>query len=118
MKESGYSSTTDKTRPARIKINIRDLWTKDDSKLQKSISELKTLIGYDVHCEPEFALLWTALGKHFPDPGTFIPAISSVVISWCKAMVDLAEDERNAAWTDELLEKLTQTHALKLIIEV
>jgi hypothetical protein len=32
--------------------------------------------------------------------------------------MEIAEDERNEAWTDELLEKLKLTHGLKLMIEV
>jgi hypothetical protein len=59
--------------PARIKINIRDLWTKPDSKVQKSIGELKALIGREVLIEPEWQLLWAALQAHFPDPGMINP---------------------------------------------
>ncbi|KAF2427368.1 hypothetical protein EJ08DRAFT_680968 [Tothia fuscella] len=104
--------------PTRIKVNIRDLWTKPESKVQKQIAELKTLLGHDVLIEPEWALLWTALGKYFPDSATFVPAIASVVTSWCKSMVELAEDDRNAAWTDQLLEKLSKSHGLKIVLEV
>jgi hypothetical protein len=47
-----------------------------------------------------------------------VPSISNVVIAWIKSFMDLADDEANAAWTDELLEKLTEAHGLKLMIEV
>lgn len=110
--------SADNGSPTRIKLGIRDLWTKPDSKLQTTIGELKALLGHDVLIEPEWALLWTALGKYFPDPGTFVPAIANVVTAWCKSMMELAEDDRNSAWTDQLLEKLSPSRGMKIMIEV
>jgi hypothetical protein len=69
------SSNQTSFSPARIKINIRDLWTKPESKLQESTADLKALIGYEVMIEPEWQLLWTALQSHYPDPGMFRPLV-------------------------------------------
>jgi hypothetical protein len=99
-------------------MNIRDIWSNEDSELQKAIKGLGDLIGYSVVIDPEWELLWTEMKPNFPDPGTFIPSIARVVAAWCISLTELAGNDDNAAWTDELLERLKQRCLLKITLEV
>ena len=104
--------------PTRVKVNIRDMWDKEDSEVQKSICGVKTLIGVDVNIEPEWQLLWTELQKNYPDPGLFVPNIASAVSAWCRCICELADDDKNEAWTETLLEKLKESRWLNVLFEV
>jgi hypothetical protein len=105
-------------RPTRIKVNIRDLWSKDDSEVQTSIAEVKKLIGHDVLIEPEWQLLWAELQKHYEDPSRFVPDIARAVVAWCRSLCEAAEDDSNEEWTETLLEKLKSVHVLKVLFDV
>jgi hypothetical protein len=96
------------------------VWNKADSEVQKTIQAVKKLLGTSFEVEPEWAILWNALSKHFPDPANFVPIVASIFVAWCKSFIDIAEDERNEEWTETLLEKLKLTRGvgLKVLIEV
>jgi len=86
--------------------------------VQKTFAEVRSLIGYPVRLEPEWSLLWTELQSCFPDTGTFVPIIANTIVSWCRTLAALAEDDSNSEWTEELLEKLSRTQALCVVLEV
>lgn len=106
-------------RPTRIKVNIRDLWSKNDSEVQTSIAEVKKLIGHDVSIEPEWQLLWAELQQHYDeDADRFAPDIARAVIAWCRSLCEMAEDDSNEAWTEVLLERLKSVHRLDVLLNV
>lgn len=104
--------------PTRLKIDIRDNWTKEESTLQKAQKVLADLIGYQIHSEPEWHMLWAELQPNFPDMSTFIPSISSIVTAWCNALTTILDDDKNSEWTEQLLEELSNTNTLKIRLEV
>jgi hypothetical protein len=108
------------TSPVRIKANVRDVWNKPDSEVRTTILSVKKLLGTSFEVEPEWAILWNALSKHFPDPASFVPTVASIFVAWCKSLMEIAENEDNEDWTETLLEKLKLTRGvgLKVLIEV
>jgi hypothetical protein len=115
---SQYSNRLTSNRPTRVKVNIRDIWSKDDSDVQKAITEVRKLIGHDVVIEPEWQLLWAELQKHYSDNSRFVPDIAKVVIAWCRSLCEIADDDRNEQWTETLLERLKAAHILKVLFDV
>ena len=105
-------------RPTRLKVNIRDLWSKDDAEVQKRIAEVRQLIGHEVSIEPEWQLLWAELQKHYEDNSRFVPDVARVVSTWCQSLCEMAEEDSNEEWTETLLEKLKSTHLLKVLFDV
>ncbi|KAF2495273.1 hypothetical protein BU16DRAFT_527149 [Lophium mytilinum] len=104
--------------PTRLKIDIRDNWSKEDTKLQKAQKALSDLVGYRIDCEPEWQMLWAELQPHYPDTSTFIPSVCAVVSAWCDALTTLLDDEKNEEWTEKVLEELGKTHKVKIRLEV
>lgn len=88
------------------------------SATQKAFESLKTIIGYNVTCNPEWAQLWNELGSSYPDKGTFVPNMTGLVTAWCDVLGRRLEDDKFAAWTEELLEKLELVRMVKLILDV
>ena len=99
-------------------MNIRDFWNKDDSDVQKAFREVKTLIGHEVAAEPEWHLLWAEMQKHYEDNSRFVPDVVQAVVTWCRDLCDMAEDDTNEEWTEALLEKLKAAHVLKIMFDV
>jgi hypothetical protein len=99
-------------------MNVRDLWDKPDSDVQLSFGKLQTLIGYEIVLRPEWDLLWNELKPNFPDNAGFVPAIASAVSGWCNALEEIAGDDQNEAWTEELLERVGKSNAVKVVLEV
>ncbi|KAF2807624.1 uncharacterized protein BDZ99DRAFT_522249 [Mytilinidion resinicola] len=104
--------------PTRLKIDIRDNWSKDDTKLQKSQKALSDLVGYKINCEPEWHMLWAEMQPHCPDTSTFIPSVCAIVSAWCDALTTLLDDEKNEKWADKVLEELSKTNRVKIRLEV
>jgi hypothetical protein len=102
----------------RVKVGIRDLWSKDDTEVQKAIAEVKQLIGHEVSIEPEWQLLWAELQKHYEDNSRFVPDVVQVVVTWCRSLCEMAEEESNEEWTETMLEKLKAAHVLKVLLDV
>ena len=86
--------------------------------MQKSIAEVKKLIGHDIVVEPEWQLLWAELQKHYSDNSRFVPDVVQVVVAWFRSLCELAEDDTNEEWTETLLDKLKSTHMLKILFDV
>lgn len=86
--------------------------------MQKAITEAIKLIGHDISIEPEWQLLWTELQKHYPDPSRFVPDVARTVVTWCRSLCEIAEDDSNEEWTETLLEKLKSAHVLKVVFDV
>lgn len=99
-------------------MNIRDLWAKDDTEVQISIADVKKLLGHEVIIEPEWQLLWAELQKHYEDPGRFVPDVARAVVTWCRSLCEMAENDANEEWTENFLEKLKGTHVLKVLFDV
>jgi hypothetical protein len=99
-------------------MNIRDIWNGSDSEHSRAAMEVEKLIGYSVHIEPEWELLWNELKGNFQDPGTFIPTISSILAGWCTSLSELAGRDENEEWTEELLENLKTRRRVNVIFEV
>ncbi|KIW02700.1 uncharacterized protein PV09_06138 [Verruconis gallopava] len=104
--------------PTRVRVNVRDLWSKDESDVQKAILEVKKLIGYDLLVEPEWQILWTELHQHYDEPGGFVPDIARVFIAWTRSICDIAEDDSNGSWIEALLERLKSAQVLKILFDI
>ena len=76
------------------------------------------MIGHDVLIEPEWQLLWPELQKHYEDNSRFVPDVARAVVAWCRSLCELAEDDSNEEWTEQLLEKLKSSHILKILLDV
>ncbi|KAF2467950.1 uncharacterized protein BDR25DRAFT_266421 [Lindgomyces ingoldianus] len=104
--------------PTRLKLDIRDQWTKEDCELQLAFKEITKVVGYRISCSPDWHLLWTELKTLFPDPGTFIPNVRGIVVLWSRTLIDLLQDEQNEEWTEQVLEELSKTQFVKIHLEV
>ena len=71
--------------------------------MQKAISALSEIVGYQVDIETDLSQLWYDLQKYSPDPETFVPDIAAIVQEWASGLAARLEDDSNAEWTDELL---------------
>lgn len=104
--------------PLKIRMDLRDLWDKEDCQAQKSISALKTLLGLPINVQLEPSILWNELQKYFPDQNTFVPSITAVVKAWVDCLADRLADDANAAWTEQLLDYVNETtRTLKARVE-
>ncbi|KAL0939502.1 uncharacterized protein CTRU02_206112 [Colletotrichum truncatum] len=113
------NSTTMASLPLKVKAAIRDHWTNEESPLRKAIKDLKEVLGLDIDVEPDWQLLLAELDAEYPDKGDLAAAVAGTVETWFKATTELLNDDKNEAWTEELLEKLQSTYSrLRLFIEV
>ncbi|KAK4695764.1 hypothetical protein P7C71_g2047, partial [Lecanoromycetidae sp. Uapishka_2] len=94
--------------PMKVRVDLRDLWDKEDCPAKKSISALKELIGLPVTVMMEPTILWSELQKHYPDQGTFIPSLTAVIQAWADVLKAKLADESNSEWTDNFLEKVSE----------
>ena len=107
------------SRPLKVRVGLRDLWESPNAPAQKAIKALKEVLGYQVDVSIDIALLWSELQRFFPDPETFIPSITSVVLAWAECLLARLEDEGNAAWTEKLLVVvMEQGTVVKVRVEV
>ncbi|KAF9873561.1 hypothetical protein CkaCkLH20_09020 [Colletotrichum karsti] len=105
--------------PLKVKVAVRDHWTNEESPLQKALKELKEVLGLDIVVEPDWQLLLNDLDAEYPDKGDFAAAVAGTVEVWSKSATELLNDDKNAEWTESLLEKLKSTYStLRLFIEV
>ncbi|KAK1638908.1 hypothetical protein BDP81DRAFT_422955 [Colletotrichum phormii] len=107
------------TLPLRVKVAIRDHWTKEDSYLQQALKTLRDVLGLDVDVTPDWQILLTQLDSEYADKTDFAAAVAGTVEAWCRAATELLEDDKNEEWTDTLLDKLRLTWSrLRLFVEV
>ncbi|KAI8302768.1 hypothetical protein K4K59_000359 [Colletotrichum sp. SAR11_240] len=105
--------------PLKVKVAIRDHWTSEESQPQKALKELKNVLGLDIDVEPDWQLLLAELDTVYSDKGDLVAAVAGTVETWTKAATELLDDDKNADWTEILLEKLKATYInLRLFIEV
>lgn len=107
------------TLPLKVKVAIRDHWTKEDSYLQQALKALRDVLGLDVDVTPDWQILLTQLDAEYADKTDFAAAVAGTVEAWCRAATELLEDDKNEEWTDTLLDKLRLTWSrLRLFVEV
>lgn len=89
--------------------------------MQRSLSRVKEVLGAEVACRPEWMILLAELERVYAgDKGQLAAAVASSVDAWCTALATLLEDEEhNAAWAEELLERcVAGSSRLSLFVEV
>jgi hypothetical protein len=82
------------------------------------LAALKTVLGYTINLDPEWAMLWKSLQAHYPDSATFVPQIADTIITWCEAFQTWLESEENAEQVESLLDELRARSMLDLVLEV
>jgi hypothetical protein len=100
-----------------IRRDIRDKFDSANSAVQQKQKSLKDVIGYAVDCVVDWAMLWTECASHFEDKSTFVPYITSAITAFCDDLMTKLEDE-DSPWTEQLLEKIEQAQAVKMIVQV
>jgi hypothetical protein len=63
-------------------------------------------------------MLWTELGPQFLDKATFVPNVAGVIAAWCDVLGTRLEDDKFAAWTEDLIDKLQPIRSVKLHVQV
>ncbi|KAK1714646.1 hypothetical protein BDP67DRAFT_512635 [Colletotrichum lupini] len=107
------------TLPLKVKVAIRDHWTKEDSYLQQALKALRDVLGLEIDVNPDWQILLTQLDAEYADRTDFVAAVAGTVEAWCRAATELLEDEKNEEWTNTLLDKLRLTWSrLRLFVEV
>lgn len=100
-------------------MDLRDHWEKDDCPAQKSIADLKELLGLPVTVQLDVSILWSELQKFYPDQTNFVPMITAVVKTWTDCLAKRLADDANADWTEQLLEYANQgSKNMKARVEV
>ncbi|KAI1148178.1 hypothetical protein F4825DRAFT_454750 [Nemania diffusa] len=102
--------------PIKIQVGVRDSWENTDAPVQKAIRALKDVVGIRVTANPEWPLLHTELGAFYPDKALLVPSVAAAVEACCTVLSALADDDANAEWADELLER-TESH-MRILVEV
>ena len=104
--------------PTRLKVDIRDHWAKEDTRVQSSFAKLSELVGYGISCDPEWPQLWIELKPFFTEPSTFIPIVSGIVAVWCESLYSLLDNEANEDWAEQVIEELSKNRSLKIVLEI
>lgn len=105
--------------PLKVKIALRDHCEKPDSPLQKSIKEVKDLLGLDVYCEPEWSIIVSDLERAYDDKGQLVQAVVGVLHAWFVTVAELMDDESHEAWSEKVVEKVREfASRLKVVVEV
>jgi hypothetical protein len=105
--------------PLKVKVALRDHWEKADSPLQKSIQDVKALLGLDVYCEPQWPIIISDLEKLYDDKGQLTQAVIGLLHTWFVTIAELMDDESHEAWSENVVEKIREfTSRLKLNVEV
>ncbi|CAI4214657.1 unnamed protein product [Parascedosporium putredinis] len=105
--------------PLKVKVSLRDSWENKEAPVHRSLARLEGIIGYKASLDPDWPVLHAALGGYYSDKANFVPATAGCVSAWCDAFSQLLEDPSHEAWTEAVLEKLTEAGSrLKLILEV
>ncbi|KFA73889.1 hypothetical protein S40288_00911 [Stachybotrys chartarum IBT 40288] len=105
--------------PLKVKIGIRDVWSRDGTPLRKAIASVKDVLGLDIVCEPDWVLLLAALGEAYPDKADFVTAVTSTVQVWFEALHDLLDGGASEDWTEALLDRLKETYSqLSVFLDV
>ena len=100
-------------------MDLRDLWERADCPPQKSIADLRDLLGLPVTIQVDFTILWSEIQKYYPDQSTFVPSITAVVKAWTDCLARRLADDANATWTEQLLEHANRSGGtLKARVEV
>jgi hypothetical protein len=102
----------------KVKVGIRDVWDNKDGDVQRSFAKIKDVVGHDVSINPEWYILWAELKQLFSEPGGFVPMIASGVTAWAAALVEIAENDSNEDWTEEMLEQVGGAGWIKVILGV
>lgn len=95
---------------------IRDSWDNADSNLQKTFQRLQDVLGHEVAVQPEWPLLLAELEGIYSDKADLVVVVAACVETWCKALIELLEDESNEEWVDTLLDHVKPR--LRLVLEV
>ncbi|KAK0730997.1 hypothetical protein B0H67DRAFT_56775 [Lasiosphaeris hirsuta] len=103
--------------PLKVQVSIRDHWAKEDGPLQTTLKGLQELLGHEVHIEPEWHLLITALDEFYPDKANFVVVVTGCVQAWAKSLTELLDDSANEEWTEKVLDKIKYGR-LRLFLEV
>ena len=109
---------TDNTSPLQIKVDIRDQFNAPTCAVKKAFGTLEDIIGLKISCNIEWDLLWNALEASFPDKTIFVPNVAGVLEAWCNVLSTRLEDDKFEAWTEDLINKIESTGAVKLIVQV
>lgn len=104
--------------PTRIRQQVRDLVDADTAPLAGRLEAVRTLVGYRVQLDLEWAMLWATLQPCYPDPATFVPSIVAITTAWCDSFTAWIESDDNTAAVERLLEAMASQQALRLSVEV
>ncbi|KAH7308545.1 hypothetical protein B0I35DRAFT_453806 [Stachybotrys elegans] len=105
--------------PLKAKVAVRDTWSKDDAPVQKAMAQVQQVLGLQVSCEPDWALLIAELDETYPDRAILVTIVSSLVQTWNESMVGLLDGAAPEEWTETLLEKLKDSYSeLRLFLDI
>lgn len=98
---------------------MRDKWEKTDSPVQTVIKEVKSLLGLDVHCEPEWPILISELEKVYEDKAQLIGALVGILQTWFATLAEILDDSTQDTWSEKVVEKVNElTSRLNVTVEV
>jgi hypothetical protein len=86
--------------------------------LSSKFKSVSTLLGYPIHFEPEWPILWGIYKDHYPDPATFVPTVAAAITAWCDAFISWLESSDNEESVDMLLDKLKEVGRFELVVNV
>lgn len=77
------------------------------------------MLGLEVHCEPEWAILVSELDNVWEDKNQLIASVVSFLQTWFQVLTELLDDESQEEWADKLLTKINELCSrLNLVVEV
>ena len=109
------------SRPTKVRVGIRDAWDSPSSTVQRASGKLTETLGCKIVPEAEWQALWAQMREQYQgNLDGFVPAIASIVVTWCEALEMRLSNEAEADWTEGFLSLISnaQAQGLKLHIQV
>ncbi|KAL7930373.1 hypothetical protein V8C35DRAFT_313086 [Trichoderma chlorosporum] len=94
-------------------IPFSDPW-KEDSPVAKSLDDVRRATKRNVKCLRFWEDIYAKLDGEYTDASHAMASITEVVRVWCKAMVELVNDESNSDWKGMMLEAAPSTIVLSI----
>lgn len=100
-----------------LKVQIRDLWDAPSGSLRTALSDLEATLGGSIRADCN----WQAIIDDAPpnqDKESLVPSVVALVTGWSKVLGRRLEDDDGAAWVEALVDAVSKTHQLRVLVEV
>jgi len=102
----------------KVRVAVRDSWTKEDSAIQTSIRRLTELLGVPIDIEPDWPHLIAEIGDQYYDTSIFANAVIACVTAWLRSLVDLLDADYYPDFSSGLAKTTKANGKLAMFLQV